>query len=49
MKCIFCNKEAEKGSEICEECRKSFEKERIESEYPICSKCGTYEAECGCK
>jgi hypothetical protein len=48
MKCLFCDNESEKGSEICKDCRELFEQECVESEYPICGKCGTYEAECGC-
>lgn len=49
MKCLFCDNEAENDLEICNECRKTFEQEFLEDEYPICGKCRTFSAECGCK
>ena len=48
--CLFCNNKAIDGEEICQECKDGFEKEAIINELGgICSKCGTYYAECGCK
>lgn len=49
MKCLFCDNEPEEGSHIFKDCRELFEQECVESEYPIYTKCRTYDAECGCK
>ncbi|NFH01337.1 hypothetical protein FC831_13800 [Clostridium botulinum] len=48
--CLFCNNKAIDGEDICQECKYGFEEEAIINDLGgICSKCGTYYAECACK